>query len=53
VLKIVIIPDRFNNPHFVIGTSAGNYLVTLSKENNQINVEPDSGPCEDGRYEDM
>ena len=29
VLKMVIIPDRFNNLHFVIGTSAGNYLVTL------------------------
>lgn len=43
VLKIVIIPDRFNNPHFVIGTSAGNYLVTLSKENNQINIGP--GRC--------
>ncbi|KAI9232561.1 MAG: hypothetical protein BYD32DRAFT_455366 [Podila humilis] len=37
-LKIVTIPDRFNNPHFVIGTSAGNYLVTASEEDSRINV---------------
>ncbi|KAG0291526.1 hypothetical protein BGZ98_002983 [Dissophora globulifera] len=39
-LKIVTIPDRYNNPHFVIGTSAGNYLVTSSEEGSQINVGP-------------
>ncbi|KAF9370215.1 hypothetical protein BGX21_005638, partial [Mortierella sp. AD011] len=39
-LKIVTIPDKFNNPHFVIGTSAGNYLVTSSEEESQINVGP-------------
>ncbi|KAH7053553.1 hypothetical protein BKA57DRAFT_502017 [Linnemannia elongata] len=39
-IKILTIPDRFNNPHFVIGTSAGNYLVTSSEEDGQIHVGP-------------
>ncbi|KAF9090918.1 hypothetical protein BGX27_002118, partial [Mortierella sp. AM989] len=42
-LKIVIIPDLFNNPHLAIGTSAGNYLITSSEEVNRINVGP--GRC--------
>ncbi|KAK5817042.1 hypothetical protein F5H01DRAFT_366428 [Linnemannia elongata] len=42
-IKILTIPDRFNNPHFVIGTSAGNYLVTSSEEDGQIHVGP--GRC--------
>ncbi|KAG0253622.1 hypothetical protein BGZ95_006265, partial [Linnemannia exigua] len=42
-IKILTIPDRFNNLHFVIGTSAGNYLVTSSEEDGQIHVGP--GRC--------
>ncbi|KAG0301385.1 hypothetical protein BGZ98_008409 [Dissophora globulifera] len=43
MLKIATIPDKFNNPHLVIGTSAGNYLVTSSEEDDHAYVGP--GRC--------
>ncbi|KAG0320786.1 hypothetical protein BGZ99_004292 [Dissophora globulifera] len=43
MLKIATIPDKFNNPHLVIGTSAGNYLVTSSEEEDHAYVGP--GRC--------
>ncbi|KAF9910484.1 hypothetical protein BX616_010843 [Lobosporangium transversale] len=33
-------PDWFNNPHLVVGTRLGNYLVTVSRGGSGFNVGP-------------